>query len=285
MLAAAILVALVQSISLSTLFEVTALADSNYLLAALFLLIFNIFIQMLKWWYLLRIANAKVTLITAWRSLLIGFPLGFVTPGRLGEIGRAFYVKELSQTRTFSLVVIDKITTVLVVLTLGLVGLLGLPNTGLSPKLQSGLIICLCLFLCFLTFSLVSPRISQVCRRFTKSPQFKQKHLAIALVLSGFFYITFVIQFVLLVRAFDATVGFMTSTQAAASVFLLKTVLPVAFGDLGIREGAAVFFFERNGVSAAHAFQASFLLFLINVGIPALLGLPMLLKTRAEQPR
>ena len=67
---------------------------------------------------------------------------------------------------------------------------------------------------------------------------------------------------------------------AVASAFLAKTLLPVSFGDLGVRESAAIYFFAQFGISRAAAFNASFLLFLINLLIPSLAGLLIILFNR-----
>ena len=60
-----------------------------------------------------------------------------------------------------------------------------------------------------------------------------------------------------------------------------KTIIPpVSFGELGIREGASVYFLKQVGVSAAAGFNAAIFLFIINVLLPALTGLIFLLKRK-----
>jgi len=58
-----------------------------------------------------------------------------------------------------------------------------------------------------------------------------------------------------------------------------KTIIPpVSLGELGIREGASIFFITALGESASVGFNASIFLFFINVLIPSLIGLILLLK-------
>lgn len=53
-----------------------------------------------------------------------------------------------------------------------------------------------------------------------------------------------------------------------------KTIIPpVSFAELGIREGASVFFLTYFGETQAVAFNASIFLFMINVLLPSLVGL------------
>ena len=58
-----------------------------------------------------------------------------------------------------------------------------------------------------------------------------------------------------------------------------KTIIPpISLGELGIREGASVYFLTQFGETASVAFNASIFLFIINLLIPALVGLVLLLK-------
>ncbi|MEX1054624.1 MAG: hypothetical protein WED81_01245, partial [Rhodothermales bacterium] len=66
-----------------------------------------------------------------------------------------------------------------------------------------------------------------------------------------------------------------------ALVFFVKLLLPpVTLMDVGIREGAAVFFLGSLGFPEAAALNASLLLFTINLLIPAAAGLPLVMRLR-----
>jgi len=61
-------------------------------------------------------------------------------------------------------------------------------------------------------------------------------------------------------------------------MFAKTMIPPVSLGELGIREGASVYFLTQFGETASVAFNASIFLFIINLLIPALVGLVLLLK-------
>jgi len=62
-------------------------------------------------------------------------------------------------------------------------------------------------------------------------------------------------------------------------IMFVKTVIPpISLGELGIREGASVFFLTKFGELPSVAFNASIFLFLINILLPALVGLILMLK-------
>ena len=53
-----------------------------------------------------------------------------------------------------------------------------------------------------------------------------------------------------------------------------KSVIPqLSLGDLGIREGFTIYFYNKSGIAASTSFDASFFLFLINLVFPSLVGL------------
>jgi hypothetical protein len=88
------------------------------------------------------------------------------------------------------------------------------------------------------------------------------------------FNIVFFIQMSLLVGA-----GGELSTAvlwAVPAVFAIKTLLPISFLDLGVREAAAVGVLSLVGVTPAVALQASLILFALNVLVPGALGLLVL---------
>ncbi|NIR51580.1 flippase-like domain-containing protein [candidate division KSB1 bacterium] len=267
---------LVRDIQIPFIVDAFKSARLSYLAPAFLLLGPNLLVQLLKWRYLLRLANPNVSVATAYKSFIIGYPLGFLTPGRVGEVGRAFFVRDISRKTTAKLFVVDKFATLIVIGFSGVLGLLFLNNSSVSVYIV--LAHSAILFLCLILFL---PAIREKIGRFLGNVSFKPRDIAILFILSALFYLTFLSQLVILILAFESVdVG--SASAGAAATFLVKTLLPVAAADLGIREGAAVYFCGQIGVGAAAAFNAAFLLFVINVVTPTLIGLPMLLKPIPE---
>lgn len=273
------LLLLIKSIQLESLWNVFKSANWPYMLTVIFLIIPNILVQTLKWHYILRLANSAVPFLTAYKSLIVGFPLGFVTPGRLGEIGRAFYVPELSQFKTFKLVILDKTTNLSLTVLAGLVGVLTFSKLNLTPHLKTTLFLILVLVSGLIIYAICSPKLCKLLRHLIKIYHFKNKNMVALITFSSIFYFIFLCQFLLLLYSFQ-NINIFSTTKAAASVFLVKSILPISFGDLGIREGASIFFFNKIGVESAAAFDASLLLYFFNIGIPTLLGLPTIWRTK-----
>ncbi|MFZ0391717.1 MAG: lysylphosphatidylglycerol synthase domain-containing protein, partial [Calditrichia bacterium] len=73
-----------------------ALRNANWfnILIAFLLMPLNVFIQFIKWRYLLRIRYREVESGPILKSLLFGFTLGFISPGNVGELARGLYFKK-----------------------------------------------------------------------------------------------------------------------------------------------------------------------------------------------
>jgi uncharacterized membrane protein YbhN (UPF0104 family) len=81
-----------------------------------------------------------------------------------------------------------------------------------------------------------------------------------------------------LVSAF-AKLNFVYELWAGALTFFVKTIIPfISFAELGVREAASIYFLSTFGVSGEVAFNAAFLLYFVNVLIPAFIGMFLLFK-------
>lgn len=293
----AILVAIGTLISWPTVVELVRKIRPSYAALAVALLLPNLFLQHIKWLRLLRLIQADTGQLEAARSLLVGFALGLVTPGRLGEIGRAVSLPRHGRIQATLLAAVDKANNLGVILLGGFVSIaVLLVVRGGSPPGWVAAAVGTVLGSVFLLVSLLPDRIgSLVARRpfralrkwapeaapWTKSnPGFRLQILA----LSAIFHATFVLQFSLLVAAFTGELSF-AYPFAAATALSAKTLVPISFGDLGTREGSAALVFSGIGVLPAAAFNAALLLFLINVVLPALFGILLLVGVGAKEAR
>ncbi|MEX0602892.1 MAG: hypothetical protein WD295_06100, partial [Bacteroidota bacterium] len=86
------------------------------------------------------------------------------------------------------------------------------------------------------------------------------------------FYSVIYFQMYLLISAFTRVTPVEAYLGFSAMMFL-KALLPISIGDLGIREASSVYFFSLLGIAEYAVFDAAVLLFLINILIPAVLGM------------
>ena len=280
-----VLVLLIAKISITQITLAFSSVKPAWLIVAGLLLIPNILVQVWKWYYLLKWVKKDVSFPAAFRSLIIGYPLGFITPGRVGDVGRAFFVQEIPHKLALKLAILDKLTNLIVVLFIGAIAILMLDIPTVPAAVTSILYILIFLLMVLVFAVCVSNQLQNKLRHLLNNQQINSSRLLVTFSCSLIFTFIFYTQLSLLAYGFSQLNIFAAYTASAAAM-MAKTVLPIAFADLGIRESAVIYFFGRIGLEPAAAFYAALLLFLINVALPALLAIPLLLQTkkRTMQP-
>lgn len=269
-------------------------ANWTYILLAVLLLVPNVTLAYIKWLYLVRLAYPVATHRQVGGSLFLGFALGMITPGRLGELGRGFYFPSQERATLTGLNVLDKLANQIIFLTLGTMALVAILMTisgelaWLTIPSAAG-----CLAIWFLIFfrqftakalrwltAKIAPKIwiRQVIEAYHL---LKFGHSMVLVFWSLIWTFVIILQYHLLVRAFTPA-SVISSLQAVPATLYIKTLLPFTFGDLGIREGIAVYFYGLFDISSAAVFNASLCIFFINFLLPALIGLYFIVYLRPD---
>ncbi len=246
--------------------------DLRFAGAALALLPVGLSLQWWKWRVLLRTAAPEVSSAAALRSLLAGFGLGLLTPGRLGELGRGLVLPGRRMAAT-QLALVDRLLSAGVTLLAGAMAAAAvIPEVRGAWILGGGASVAGIAGGGWLLLRRMRPRRLEVVRALPA------RDWAAGITGSVMFNLVFFLQFHLLLLA----AGPLPSSViwSVPAVFALKTLLPISFLDLGVRESAAVAVLGLAGVQPAVAVQASLLLCAVNVVVPGLAGLIVLGQAR-----
>ncbi len=287
LISAGLLFAVFQTVDFNKVIAALGSADLLLIISAFLLGFVNLYLQFKKWELVcnnLLQVNDKSRII---RSLFYGFSAGSFTPARIGEYaGRTIPLNNKPLMKVGTAVLIDKLFSLLVVLILGLFGLL--IYLKLSFAASAGIMLSAAVIIYFiLTF--LKPFLQLRKYKWTRKILLAisvirniNKDFSIRLaILSLLFYLCFVLQFALLISSFTNHSDLINYIWIANLVMFTKTVIPqITFGELGIREGAAVYFLKHFGENSAAGLNAALFLFLINILFPALIGLIFLLKRK-----
>ncbi|MEM1054178.1 MAG: lysylphosphatidylglycerol synthase transmembrane domain-containing protein [Bacteroidota bacterium] len=293
-LAAVTLAFVVQFVELDAMREAVSHANGWLVLTALALLPVSIGLETLRWWRLVRCVNPDVTYVSALVAVLGGYPLGLLTPGRVGEyVGRAALLQGIPGGQAAALTFGEKMATLAAVLVVGLVALAHFLGTVASPSpLWPAVAVFTTLWTGALLLALLFPSgargvlgtllpFAPVRRALDAFEAISRREAAVLIGLSFVRYAVFTGQFVLLTLAFAPDTSAFAATAGVALVYFAKSAVhSVTLGDLGVREGAAVFFLGAHGIPEAAALDASLAVFAINLLLPALVGTPLLLRLR-----
>lgn len=268
--------------------------DVNWMpLAAGMIMTFpNIFVQYYKWRYLVRLLDPEISDSQIFTSLMCGFSIGLVTPGRLGEIGKGVFIRSQSKSQLTGMAILDKILSLWALAVLGVTSLFYLIEFkfSFSSYITFIFLILSLLFVALLMVLVFQPsylrRMIEWSRKMAAHAPFREKIFSLISASDSFkkhhfmpsFYFSMIFQLIILFQLFLFINAFSgmeweDAMAAGASAMFVKSLLPVAFMDLGIREGAVIFFFGKYGIPASAAFNASIMLFLSNVLIPGIVGL------------
>ena len=297
LIAIGILFFLLQSVEYSQIVAAVQKVNIGILLIAILFGVLNIYLQYLKW----RLTCSEVLLISdkfkILRSLFYGFSAGIITPLRVGEyFGRGIEFKDKSLLQITVATLIDKFFPLLMVASLGSISSLIFIYTYYHVPFYIILSLFLLIFTLFyfvillmisqsfwnsVLFSRIknSSRMKTILEKLKNFKNLDKKYLYKMLILSFLFYSCYLIQYAILVSAFSHNSDFINYLWAGNLIMFTKTIIPpVSFGELGIREGASVYFITQMGESASIGFNASIFLFIINLLIPSLVGVGLFLK-------
>jgi uncharacterized membrane protein YbhN (UPF0104 family) len=254
----------------------------------------TIYLQYVRWALLAREAGEGVSRGDIRRSFWVGFTLGLVTPGRVGQFGRALALHNCSLSRAMGLSAMERGYSAITINGFGLLALVLLPWLGWMPPyatlngVAQGVLIVAGTFLLVLG---VFPRsVFRPLNWIASKLPFRDKLASAIDVLKpagparGIVYLLLaaaglasaLLQFVLLLHAMHADVPVFAGMLAALLTFFLKGALPISVGSLGVGEWTAVYCFRGLGVEPSVSVAASLILFVLNVFIPSLIGLPFI---------
>ncbi|TAE54746.1 MAG: UPF0104 family protein [Bacteroidetes bacterium] len=269
------------------------------LVAATLLLIVNLGFEAAKWRHLLLRHDGGFGFSRAFQAVLCGIATGIFTPNRIGEYaGRLMYLRPEARTAGAVYTFANRLAQMLPTLWAGMWGLLLLAEKH-GPVLAaqapvsvaairgfawiSGLAGCLLLGAMLLLKYTKQLNIRILSRRklwAELGAAFATLDMASLLWVHGLSclrYLVFSLQYYLLLRV----CGYMGDVSDAfaliAVVFLLKSFLPAfSLAELGVRESVALAVMPLLGVEAFMAVGSAFLLYILNLVVPAIAGLVLL---------
>jgi uncharacterized membrane protein YbhN (UPF0104 family) len=291
LLTAGLLLLLFWQVSWRKVWDVVQSLDGDLLAATCALWIPTQVLQFVKWNMLAREAGDNISGGDIQRGYWVGFTLGLITPGRVGQLGRALALHNCSLPRAFGLTAVERGYTALTMNALGFFALVALPLLGWRSPVPIPVVAQVLLVLAgaFLLVLGVFPRLMHkplrgLARRLPFRDKLEQAvdvlesagpgRGSILLLLSIAALCSSLYQFVLIIHAAGFRIPVFSGMLAGLLTFFLKGALPISIGSLGVGEWSAMICYRGLGVEPSVAVASSLLLFVINVFVPSLIGLP-----------
>ena len=281
-------------------FGIDFLTDSSQtpILSALIALMFLNWLSEAAKWRLLISPIENVSIGTALKAIFSGITISILTPNRVGEYGgRIFHLKTADRLDATLLTIVGSYAQLVVTLTTGIVAsYFFIPEylgTGPLTDLQYNIIGLPVLALCGLLIVLfLNTRLLTTILNWLPIPQ-KYRHyadvfqyhnsgtLAKVFLASLFRYAIFTFQFYLLLQVFNIDVSYANAMMMVSMTYFVMTAIPTfAITELGVRGSVSVYFLGMLSADAVGIFTASAMLWLINLAIPALIGVVFIFQLR-----
>lgn len=266
---------------------------SNHIFAfltAITLLPLNIYIEAQKW----RLLVSKTVLLTthqAIKAVLAGFSTGFFSPNRIGEMaGRMLFVKPEHRKIIAFYALLNGFTQNLIIAIVGLPAALyffGSNYASFPIHFQTYLSILGLFLIIAILFFLLLPKIATHKVFQNRIPflsdlrLFKTSDLLKVGLYTLARFCVFSAQMYLILLFFRVDIRIIEALISIPASYLFITLIPtVAFSEAGVRSSVAVFFVGAFCSNSAGIALAGLLLWLLNFGLPMLVGLKIIAYTK-----
>ncbi len=260
-----------------------------YMFIAFCLMFVNWGLEAIKWKYAIR-GIRKITFIKAYAAVFAGTSVSLFMPNRTGEfVGRIFALPRTERVKAVFASIVASFSQLMVTIIIGTIALFALyylfPGNaliehGLKPwiKIPAIIVAVLSLMLYFkISWFTYFFENWKILKKYSKTAQILKTFNALILLnfilLSLLRYLVFLAQFYFLINFFGIELDFWSCALSSALTFYVVTIIPTfTLAEIGIRGSVAVIFFGFYTNMYAEIISASTLLWLINVGLPALIG-------------
>ena len=278
-----------QSINIENIFFILQQNNSatGCFIILIFLMFLNWIIECVKWKTVIAQAE-DINLLKSLRAVLTGLTVSFYSPNRSGEfIGRVMHLQPENRVRASLLTFVGSICQLTITLQAGLIaGVFYLFPQSVRCSFRGfnfqSLLVVAILVLSFIFLFNTTKWMEKMKRikflnkyssHFNVLNNFPNKKLGSVYVLSVLRYAVFAFQFYLLLKICNVALPTSAMLINIGLSFMLTSLIPsIALGELGVRGSVNLSLFSAHHANDEAVLVASFLLWLINLAIPALLG-------------
>ena len=287
-------VIILMKLDLSEIAEVFATIRTGYVCAALFLFIPLITVKAMRWKLLMEVQSIYYSLTDSITMYVAAIYVGVITPGRLGEFIKAFYLRQDGHPfgKALATVLLDKLFDYVPLLSFGVFGMLLFVNLFDEVVLTLGFILAGIIVVYFFKDSTkrVLKYISSVFvpEKYKKDTEtffsdlwnsVKALNAAQVVLMTGLTLVGWVIYFVMMflfAQSISIDIPFLY-LAVCVSISAAVTLIPVSIAGIGTRDVTLIILFSYLGYSKESAVAFSIMMLFMYV-VYGLVGLGAWLK-------
>ena len=254
--------------------SISKIKISTLLIISVFMIV-KVFLEYKIWGYYLKINPDYISNRNEiFRSLLIGYSLRFLIPGGYAEVGKMYFVKNEKKHTFMSMGVEKFFQGWKTLLFASFAAIFYFRNNFIFPTILAFIII---IFLPFLL---------HLIKHFDRKKTFDEYFREYWKIIPKIFIIQILLMFITIFQYFFLLNNFLKfhifSAIISIPLILFSNLIPITYAGLGLREKFAIEVLSKYDISSEVAVTASLTIFIINILLPALLGLYYIIKSKRK---
>lgn len=267
-----------------------------WLLVTILLVPMNVMLESLKWQVLIK-SFSNLSFFNVTKAILSGITIAIFTPNRVGEYGgRILYIPTEHNWKGVIATLVGSLAQLLVILVFGLIGMIvfskqvNITDMDALPLVISlGTLLIALMVFCFFNIDLLIPFVKRIpfihyFKKYFKHllvlKNYSHKDLSKSLAFAFLRYLTYSLQYYFLLKFYGIDVSLMIGLAGIFTIFFVQASIPLppVMGLLARGEIALYIwgFFSEDQVAIL---AATFTLFVINIALPALVGMVFIFQT------
>lgn len=278
---------LIAKLDLRAIYETFTQMDLTLLSLSLPFIALMYMIKARKWQALLDCINVQIPVKQSLEIILIGNFYGALTPGRAGEVSRAFYL-DAERSKSIPTVIMDRIIDMICLLVLSVLSIAFFFNDRNLIYLMTPMIM---IFIAGI-FVITNERIvTFIIGIFSKKDEFKENYIRTIRGIAGNkkaifsvsaltleYYLLNLFVYWIVIKSLNPALNSLLTFSLPVVVVLGN--FPISISGFGVREFVSVTIFKLLNESSTYGFSCSIVLYFLTTLLPAVFGFMLTLRKK-----
>ncbi|MHB8100978.1 MAG: lysylphosphatidylglycerol synthase transmembrane domain-containing protein [Methanosarcina sp.] len=279
---------LISKLDIKAIYEAFAQMDIVLLSFSLPFIFLMYLIKARKWQALLNCIDIKIPIRKSLEIILIGTFYGALTPGRAGEVSRAFYI-DTEKSRSIPTVIMDRIIDIICLLVLSILSIVFFFQ---DRNLIYLMILVMAFFIAGIIIITNEKIVTFIFKAFSQNIEYTENYtrtireitddkkvLFSVFSLTLGYYLVNLIVYWIVIKSLSPALNSILAFSLPINIILGN--FPISISGFGVREFVSVMIFNLMNEDAAYGFSCSVVLCFLTLLSPALFGFLLTLKKRS----
>lgn len=278
---------LIAKLDLGTIYQTFTQMNLEFLSLSLPFIALMYLIKAIKWQSLLNCINVQIPVKRSLEIILMGNFYGALTPGRAGEVSRAFYL-DTESSRSIPTVVMDRVIDIVCLLVLSVLSIAFFFKDKNLIYIMTPMIMIFIAGIFVITNEKIVTFIFGI---FSKRSEFKENYIktikqitrnkkaifSVSALTLGYYLLNLFVYWIVIKSLNPALNSLLTFSLP---IVVVLGNFPISISGFGVREFVSVTIFKLLNESSAYGFSCSIVLYFLTTLLPAIFGFMLTLRKK-----